>query len=246
MGIALAKVRGRVRSRLRDADGRMNSPSTVEIDMQLASSWIELSSLLPSPVLYTASAFTIAAGATTFSLPVTVTSSGYGTGTTEYNGDVRIQLASTGTYLRRLSHTEMDALTWGVTVVPLAIPDSFALYMDSAQVVRGRCWPGALAAQACNLWATLSAEDLRDYVGTGGTEGMDTVTVPGTREAVQALEAHASAMLVARMDDKAIALRGLNPKIADAWMRECDGLLYEEEKRQHALKSIGRVQRFKA
>jgi hypothetical protein len=229
-----------------DADGRKPTPSGVEIDMAIAEGWILLGSQLPTPVLYVASAFTIAAGAELFTLPVTVASSGYGTGTTEYAGEVRIRLTTTGQYLKKITDVELDALRDGNAIVPPALPRFFSLYQDGSQVIRGRCWPGAAVAQACDLWATIAPEDLRDYVGTGGAEGYDTSTVGGSRVAAQALVAQVSGELLSRMSDAAAAERGLDKRKAADWQREAYDLLYAEEARQHALKSTGRIQRWVA
>lgn len=244
MSVPIAKVRGRVRIRLKDADSSKPAFSGPDVDMAIAEAWIALNAFLPPPLLYVASAFTISAGASTFTLPVTVASSGYGTGTTEYGGNVQIQLVTSGMYLKEITNGEMDALLDGTPTVPQALPNQFALYQDNSQVIKGRCYPGASVAQACNLWATISAEDLRDYVGTGGAEGMDTVTVPGTRKAVQALVARASWMLLNGEPTDAAAARGIdkNAKVQE-WREEEDRLAYQEEKTQHDIKSTGRVQR---
>ena len=244
MAVPIAKVRGRIRARLNDTDGRLDAPSGPQIDMAIAEAWILLAGQLPAPVLVVPSGVTIAALSDTFSLPVTVASSGYGTGTTEYGGDVRLQIVSSGQNLRKITNVEMDALHSGAPIIPYSIPRDFALYQDNAQIVRGRCWPGANLAQACNLWATISPEDLRDYVGTGGAEGMDTVTVPGTREAVQSLVAYTASCLLKKMDAKAVALRGINPAVAEDWQRESDRLLDIAEIKQHNVKSTGRIIRF--
>lgn len=244
--IAISKIRGRVRGNLMDLDGRMAAPTGVQIDATLADVYIELAAQLPSPMLYVASAFTIAAGANTFTFPVTVTSSGFGTGTTEYAGEARIQLAVPGTWLRKITSREMDAFMYGVNAIPLAIPDRFALYQDGSQVIRGRCWPGSNEARACNLWATIKADDLRDYVGTGGAEGFDTVSAPLSREAAAALVLKASSRLLKRMGAEDVAKRGINPAVAGEWDAAANDLLYAEEAAQHSVRSTGRIQRWKS
>lgn len=246
MSVSYAKVRGRIRARLQDADGRMDVPSGVAVDMAAASSWIALGAFMPAPLVYTASAFTIAAGSETFTLPVTITASGYGTGTVEYSGVQKIQLVSNGIYLRPASHEEIHRLRYGNVTTSTGIPQVYAMYQDGAQVVRGRCWPPPTAAEACNLWAFVSAEDLRDYVGTGGTEGMDTVTVPGTREQAQALEARTAWSLLNTMPKAQAEARGIDKaaKLAE-WKDEWNSIVYSAEQRAHSLKSVGRVLRFK-
>lgn len=244
MTVALTKIRGRVRSRLRDADGRMDNPSNVDVDMAICDAYLALSADLPAPTLYTAAALTISAGSDLFTLPVTVASSGYGTGTTEYAGQVEIQLVSNGAFLQRKTLTELNAFRHGQFTLILGVPSMFALYEDNGQVVRGRCYVGAAAAQSCNLYSSLQVEDLRDYVGTGGAEALDTVSADLSRTGAAALVAYTAGMLLKRMDAKAVELRGLNPAVADVWLNEAATLMYHEAARRNALESNGETQRW--
>lgn len=241
MSVSLVKLRGRVRARLQDSDGRMANPDGVTIDMALCDSYIALSSELPAPTLYTASAFTISAGSDLFSLPITVTSSGYGTGTVEYAGQCEIQLASTGRFLSKNTLEQLNAYRDGTPSSANGVPQFFALYQDSGQVVRGRVYPTAQVAYVCNLFSSLKADDLRDYVGTGGSEGLDTAIVNLGRDGAGALVAYTSAMLLKRMDEDAVKARGINPAVADDWMREAEVLLYQEAANRHALESTGQT-----
>lgn len=221
----------------------MTGPDSVACDMALTDAYIALQSELPQPTLYTASALTISAGAETFSLPVTITSSGFGTGTVEYAGQVDLRLASNGSFLERKTLDELNAYRAGSASVPLGIPQIFALYEDRSTVVQGRCYPGALAAQACDMFASISADDLRDYVGTGGTEGLDTVTTQLGRQGAAALVNRAAAFLVARMDEPTLKKRGINPAVVQLWLKESDDLAYAEAGRRLALESNGATQR---
>lgn len=246
MSVALSKVRNRVRERIRDIDSHSPPIAGVSVDMAIAEAYLLLSSQLPKPEIYTASAFTIMGGGDTFSLPVTVTGSGYGTGTTEYAGNVRIQLVSNGLFLFRRSQSEMDAVrNWRpVSQIILGVPDSYHLYEDSGQVVRGRCFPGASADEACNLYATIERDDLRDYVGTGGAEGLDTATIMFSRQAADALVRYTAADLIDRMLPEDLTRRRLNPNVSNTWRKEADDQLVRDAARLHNLKSVGRVQRF--
>lgn len=243
MSVSLIKIRGRVRQRLRDLDGRMPTPDGVTVDMAMCDAWLRLSAYLPSPIVYIANAFTISAGTDTFTLPVSITGSGYGTGTVEYAGDIRIQLATLRIYLEKRTQVEMDALKNRYQVLPLAIPLKYALYEDRSQVIQGRVHPGAAADYACNLWANITADDLRDYVGSG-TEGLDTVSVPGSRRTAGALVAYTAGELLGRMTPEAAKSHGLDKGMAEVWRDEAMTLLAEEEATQHSIKATGRVMRF--
>lgn len=242
MSVTFVKLRGRVRQRLHSLDGRIANPDSVALDMALCDAYIALQADLPAPTLYTASGLTISAGTDLFTLPVTITSSGFGTGTVEYAGQVDIQLQSNGQWLERKTQNEL--LSWITNAgTLLGVPTIFALYQDGSQTVRGRCYPGAKTAQVCNIYTTIAADDLRDYVGTGGTEGLDTATAPLSRKAAAALVARASANLVARMDEAALKSRGINPNVAKLWMDEANDLAYQAAGDMYALESNGETQR---
>ena len=99
MADTLENIRYRVRSLTRDVDGRSPSRDLAEIDNAIAEAYLVLSSRLPAPSLYTASAFTISAHADTFTLPDSASE--------EYTGDVRIRLRSDGRFLRRRTLEEI-------------------------------------------------------------------------------------------------------------------------------------------
>ncbi len=243
MTLSLVKVRSRVRSRLRDVDGRMTNPSVIDVDMAIADAYLALEADLPAFTLYTASAFTISAGTDLFSLPVTVTSSGYGTGTVEYAGQVDIQLVSTGKFLQPKTLDELNAFRDGQAVLLTNVPYLFALYQDGSNVVRGRCYPAAKSAEVCNLYSSLKVDDLRDYIGAGSS-AMDDVSVNLGRDGAAALVAYTSAMLVKRMDDAALKLRGINPAVADAWFQEARDLMWHEGATRKSLETVGETQQW--
>ena len=243
MTVTLAKLRGRVRNRLRDADGRMANPSGIEVDMALADAYIALQADLPSPTVYTANAFTISANSDTFTLPVSIASSGYGTGTVEYAGQVEIQLVSIGQFLRKRSLEELNAFKNGQPTTLYSIPHDYALYQDRDNVVRGRTYPGAKANELCNLFSSITADDLRDYVGAGSS-GMDDVSVNLGRYGAAALVGYTAGLLAQRMTGEVLQERGINPAAIDAWMKEAMELLYHEGATRNALESSGRTQRW--
>jgi hypothetical protein len=242
VAILLTKLRGRVRSKIRDIDGKMASPNQVEIDQAICDAYIALQADLPQPTIYVASGITIAGGGAVFSLPVTVASSGFGTGTEEYAGQVDLQLVSNGRWLRRKTIDELRQFFDGQQATVQGVPEWFALYEDNATVVRGVCYPAAKASEVCNMYASLSANDLRDYVGTGGTEGLDTATAKLSDIGAAALVNRAAADMIDRMDDAALKLRGINQKYAAVLRSESESLIYQEAGRRSALESNGRSQ----
>jgi hypothetical protein len=242
VAILLTKLRGRVRSKIRDIDGKADSPNQVEIDMALADAYIALQADLPQPTIYVASGITIAGGGSVFSLPVTVASSGFGTGTEEYAGQVDLQLVSNGRWLRRKTIDELRQFIDGQQATVQGVPEWFALYEDNATVVRGVCYPAAKASEVCNMYASLSANDLRDYVGTGGSEGFDTATAKLSDQGAAALVLMAAAEMVAKMDADTLKERKLNPAVVARWDRQADQLLYGEGGRRSAVESNGRSQ----
>lgn len=246
MSVPIADVRGRIRDRLKDFDLDAPAYSFPQLDMAIASCWNYLSAMTPALFSYFPNCVTLLAGVETFSLPVTVTGSGYGTGTTEYAGDLTLRMRNNGLFLRKVTNAQLQTHRYGMPNVVSAIPFWFALYVANNQSVQGTLFPAPAQDQPCDMWSTQAVDDLRDFVGTGGTDGMDEATIPGTRVMAQALEAMvASGLLAAELPEEA-AKRKLNPKIAGDWRAEAEALLYQEETRQHALKSTGRMQRWMA
>lgn len=242
MSINLRTVRDRIRNRIRDLDGPRHTYNVLEVDQALASQYIRLQSSLPPAVLYTASAFTISANASSFTLPTTVSQYTGNMGQAEYAGDVRIQLVSTGTYLQKLSQDQMDAFYNGSPNVPMSKPIAFDLRETKAQVVTGRTWPGASAAEACNLWVTMQASDVRDFIGTA-TDDMDDVQVLLTVVATEALERFAAADLLGRMSEEDLKLRRFDARSAARsillWETEAAQLAYKERERRCNTESTG-------
>lgn len=243
MAIALRRIRDRIRIRIRETDPKNNSFVTPEIDTAIADSYLTLQARLPSADLHTSSAFTIGAGTDLFALPATVTQYTGNDGGAEYAGAFRIQLVSTGEFLTRVTVEELDSYRWGNQTLHLAIPEMFTLWEEKDQDAIGRCYPGAQASQACNLFARLSADDLRDFVGSG-TDDLDDVEVLFSRIAANALVLYVAADLLERMLDKDLEARRLNPRSAVTWRREAEALIYQEAARRHRMNTVGRVQRW--
>jgi hypothetical protein len=244
MAVSLAKIRGRVRNRLRDDDDRAPVFDHIDVDMAIADEWLGLSTSLPAPMLFLANGLILAAGSETFTLPVTVTNIGYGTGTAEFAGSVVIQRVSDGIYLTKRTNGQIDALRNAFVVPATSRPFLFALYEDRGEILQGRVWPVPKVSETCNLWITVTANDLRDYVGANGTEAMDTATIEFGRIGALALVARTAAALLARMPADAAKIRGLTPTTLALWTKEARDLAYAEEARLHSLKSTGRLQRW--
>jgi len=236
----VGQLRFKVRESIRETDGRRASFDPIEIDQAIARAYLVLSAQLPPPVLYTANAFTIAANAQTFTLPSTIPS-GY-ISTAGYAGDVRIQLASNGVFLAKRTREEIEALRNGNTIVTgTTWPQVYALYEDGAQVVQGESWPRAQAAESCHLYRTLVVDDLRDH-----TTDLEAATIMFGRWAQAALELYAAADLLARMTEEDLALRRIDKGAASLWVQQAERLLYQEAKRLHDLKAVGRTLRWVA
>lgn len=235
MSIPIRKIRDRVRERLRDTDQRQPAFYLPEYDAAVCDAYLALAAKLPAPELYTANAFTIAAGGNTFSLPVSVTQ--------EYAGDVRIQLVSTMGFLRKVSLEQADALRSGVPSTYLTIPYAFCLWEEKDQTVRGRCIPATRDAQACHLYQSLTVTDLRDFVMDGGTD-MEDVAVRFSRIGAMALVLYAAADLLGRLTAEEAARLKLNQSVVSAWRMEAEALLYQEAGRRHDLEDTGEVQRW--
>lgn len=243
MAIALRRLRDRIRGRLRDTDAQAPTFVPVEYDQAISDAYLELQSRLPAARLYTASGLTIGAGGDTFTLPATVAQYTGGDGGAEYRGDVRIRLQSTGRFLTKSTTDEIDAFRDLSPTVYLSVPEHYALWEEKDQTVRGRVYPGARVAEICDLFVTLEADDLRDFIGSGADD-MDDVEILFSRTAATALIYYAAADLLTRMAPEEQQKRRINPQVVPLWLKAADTLLYREAGRRHDLEDTGRVQRW--
>lgn len=227
MSIHLKQIRDRIRVRARNMDPRKPTLATPEIDQAICDVAIELGSFLPAPQVYSASAITIAAGASTSNLPTTVTQWTGNDGGAEYNGDIRLQLVNTGVFLIQVSRDEMDALSNGAVIYPVSRPTHFALWEEKDQTVQLKFWPGAKAAEPLNLFCSLQYDDLRDFIGTG-LDDLDDVEIQFSRVAAQALVLMTLSEFLNRPD---LYQRGM-------------AMAMREASRRHNVESHGRTERW--
>ncbi len=238
MPVTVGGLRFRVREKLRETDGRRAAFDPIEIDQAIADCYLEHMAHLKPPSLYTANAFTIAADANTFSLPVTVPA-GY-ISVPEYAGDIRIQLASTGQFLHQRSREQLEAIADGdISTTGGQAPSEYALYEDIAQVVQGLCWPRSRSAELCHLFRTMVADDLREHA-----TDMEAATIGMSRFGILGLVFQTSAELAERMTDEDRALRRLSDKVVASYYKRAGTMLYLEEARQHRVEASGRIQRW--
>jgi hypothetical protein len=236
MSIKLSRLRDRVNGRIRNFDFRGNEAgpaySDVEVDQELCSEYLAIQSMLPAAKLYTASALTISAGLDTFQLPATVTQWTGNDGGAEYRSGIRIQLVSTGGFLDQVSLNDLNRYRNFQPTTAAGIPYIFALYEESDQDVQGICYPPAKAAEPCNLFRNLEADDLRDFVGSGA-QAMDDVRVQMSRVEALGLELRAAAGLVAKMSSADLDARRINPNIVSLWINESAGLIHGSAGTRH-------------
>jgi len=246
MAVRLRSVRDQVRELLNDVDPSDPVWAGPRLDQAIAGAYLALRALLPAHKLLTASAFTISASAQTFTLPATVTNWIGGDGGAEYRSDLTITLVSTGQQLIKLSNAEMDAMWNGVpaTAQPLGIPRYFALSEGRDQGVNGRCYPASKASEACNLYAAIEADDLRNYVGSGGTSTLDDVEVEMSRVGVYALVLRSASDQVKKASAETCDKLGLDKAVWREWRKDSNTMLLAEAGRKHGLESSGRTQRW--
>lgn len=239
--VTLRTIRTRVRVKLRILDHKRPGFDTIEIDEAIANACIDLASMMPPISLYTTSGLTIAAGGNVFALPTSVSQYTGNDGGAEYRGGARIQLVSTGQFLEPVSHNQMDAYQSGHVTIPLGRPSLFALYTSQNEAtVRGRCWPGALAAEPCNTWLDFAADDIRDFIGSG-TDDMDDVRVQFPRLAANALVFYVCAELLRAMDKPTMDVGN-----ASEWEAKAMRMLYKAGEAQSNLEDTGFIERWEA
>lgn len=225
-------LRNRIRVRLRETDSRRPSTSLVEIDEAICDAFLAISQRIPASA-HVASAFTIAAGGDTFTLPVASAA--------QYREPLVIRLRSTGEVLEKKTREEVDAFRQAQPTVVLGIPRIYCLWEEADRDVQGRCYPGAKVAEICDLMKGALAEDLR-------VTDLDTVTINLSRDGERALVAQVAAELLAKLDEPRLQLRGFDSRSArdsvSAWRREAEEAIYREEARVNDLEGATHVQRW--
>ena len=116
------------------------------------------------------------------------------------------------------------------------IPRWFALWEDSSQVVQGRCYPGAAAAETYDLHRSSAPTDF-------DLTAMDSTVIALSVLGLNALVFKSALNLGATMTDEDLALRRLNPRVFEAWADDYRVCLHDEAVRRHDLESVGRYQR---
>ena len=243
MAISFGSVRGRVQGHLRDLAGKNATFDVIEYDQAICDAYLYAQGMLPSASVLLTTGLTLSAGTDLFVLPSTVTQWTGGDGRAEYSGEVVIQLQSTREILYRLRREEMDARRSGQVTLQLGRPLEFCLWEEKDQTVRGRCYPGAQVAEPCDLFVTLAANDLRDFVGSG-TQNMDVVKLQLSAKAVVGVVFLAAAELLIGMDPSEARKRKLNPAVAGLWRQQGKQMLYREAKRHGDMESVGRSERW--
>lgn len=232
----LAAVRARVQVKLNDTDGKNGSLDTLQVDHAIADACLSLGSQIEAPHVYLSSAFTISAGASTFTLP-TAAQTGYAS-LTQYAGDVRIRLTNRLHFLTKKTVEEIDSLREYNSTTTQGYPECFCLWEEMDNDMQGRCWPNAGVAEPCDLFVSLVPDDLRD------ANDMDAANVRFSRYGSTALVYYTSALLAAAMSAEDLGKRRLNPNVVQLWRREGDVLLYQDAVRKHNAENHGRIQRW--
>lgn len=223
-------VRDRVIENLRDFDRAKPAYSVPEYDRAIIGAYQLLASRMPWPHAHTDSGLTLGPNSDSFTL------------TTNLGSDVRIRLRRTGEFLTKLTVEELDAFREGQPSATLApsVPQFYALWIDRGSAgtdLKGRCWPPALASEACDIFTSRIPAEL---VGPA----LDAQNVLFDISALEALILETSASLLGRMTPDQAAKLMVNPQIASKWMRDSEILLYRAAATHEDIESVGRTMRW--
>ena len=243
MSVTVQDIRERVQTHTRELGLREMARDSVEYDNAIAEAIIMLAGRLPAPVLYTANAGAISAGASSFLLPATAPDAG--ASPARYAGGIGIQIASTGQFLVKQSRDQLFALRNRAPIIPTGHPQFYTPaeeWQDGADSdaphIVCEIYPRAQAAEPYNLYRKMLTEEIREFSDLG------TFKLPYSTLALGALTLKAACLIAEGLTDDDLKARRLNGRVTARWDKECERLLYAEEKRRHNLASTGQQQRW--
>jgi hypothetical protein len=228
------KLRDRVRTLLRDTDVRAVAFDTPEIDVALADAYTVFRATQMAHAADVPNAFTIQAGANTFALP---TSDNDRDSPLEYAGEVRLQRARDGVFMKQQSMAKIEAMRFGLADARRGAPTDYVVWEDSVGTVRGLCYPRAERDEPINLFSRTLADDTRDGVD------FDAEILNLSRQQIAAVIYLAAADLAGRMIPEALKTRRLSAQMPARWRSEGLRLAYSARAEHSAMEAIGRTLR---
>jgi hypothetical protein len=228
------KLSDRVREMLRDQDARQGEFSTPEIDNALSDAYLVFRAMQPAHAAHVPSALTIRIGANTFALP---TSDDDRESAMEYAGDIRLQRASDGVFLKHRSRVEVERMRTGLADGRRGRPTHFTLWEEADGEVQGLCYPRTDRDEPLNVFSRSLADDPRDFAD------LDAATFDLNRAQRAAVVYLAAADLAARMAPPALALRRLSVHAPARWRAQAHRIAYDTHAEHAALESVGRTMR---
>lgn len=225
----LRAICNRILKQLREDDSHRPFIDSLEADMALCDAYnLELAKL-PGMRVELASGLTLIAGSDSFALPTARV----------YKSVDSIRLRFDGSFLRKLSRDEIDAMrNYHISGTGTAVPRWFCLWEESDLEVNGRLDRPAAAAYVCDLFVSHLPTDPRV------SADMETATIDGLSAAGESALVHRVASRLGRgLPQDIKAARGFDRETFAEWDKTASTGFYQEEMRQHNLASINYVQR---
>ncbi|MGQ0721022.1 MAG: hypothetical protein ACT4PE_05540 [Candidatus Eiseniibacteriota bacterium] len=229
-----SKVRDRVRSMLRDFDLRRPLVDLARLDNAIAESHMLVAAMMKKGEAIADSAFTIAPGANTFSLPTTLNGR---SSSALYDGELRLRRSRDGWFMRRRTLDQVDAMRAGLADGRRGPPTDYALWEESDGTVRGLCYPRADRAERIDLFYRSVPDDMRDAVD------IDVSSTQMGRELRAGLVHLAAGTLALSLPQAVLARNGLTHRVARVWTDVAHRTIYSATAADHDVVGVGGTER---
>jgi hypothetical protein len=231
MASTLSKVRNAVRYRIRDLAAGNRAISTPELNEIIQSNTRFIGGQIPLGEAWVTTSGTGAVVVTAGSDYGTITS------TVDHMDILEVRRNADGQVLTKRTAEELDKMYWqsGTTSTRgTEEPTDYAILESAAQAVTLRFQNYAKTSTTLDVFRCVMPSDLAS----------DASAIPFAVLAVEAIIDLSSVEAIAKLTDKVLSERNLNPKVAGLWADRAGKNLRAETERMHRQRGVGRPLRF--
>lgn len=227
MASTLSKVRSAVRFNIRDLSPGNRAIPTTELNTIIQANTRFVGGQVPLGEAWVSAAVTVTSGSDIGTMVAESPA-------VEYSDILEVRRTVDGQVLTKRTVEELDKLFWQANNTGRAEPTDYAIMESAATVVtlRFNCY-AATSTTLAVLRRVLPTDLLSDAT-----------TIPFASLAVEAVIDLSSVEAIAKLPEKVLADRNLNPQVASIWASRAEKNIRRETERIHRQRGVGRPLRF--